>query len=111
MPFLFCQAAAIVTSHLLHALDMSSISTFAVFVWFALATVGAVLFYHFVKVSPYPPDVLILSPGAKTKTAYGFRVSVSEPWAVRIGILFPVPFWPVASAKPKPQVSTEGLEY
>ncbi|EDW35670.1 GL17387 [Drosophila persimilis] len=49
MPFLFCQAAAIVSSHLLHALNISSISTFAVFVWFALATVGAVLFYHFVK--------------------------------------------------------------
>lgn len=51
MPFLFCQAAAIVSSHLLHALNISNISTFAVFVWFALSTVGAVLFYHFVKVS------------------------------------------------------------
>lgn len=59
MPFLFCQAAAIVTSHLLHALDISSISTFAVFVWFALATVGAVLFYHFVKVSASGKGVLI----------------------------------------------------
>ncbi|XP_033250779.1 uncharacterized protein LOC117189824 [Drosophila miranda] len=49
MPFLFCQAAAIVSSHLLHALNISSISTFAVFVWFALATVGAMLFYHIVK--------------------------------------------------------------
>lgn len=51
MPFLFCHAAAIVSSHLLHALNISNISTFAVFVWFALSTVGAVLFYHFVKVS------------------------------------------------------------
>ncbi|KAH8345502.1 hypothetical protein KR084_006691, partial [Drosophila pseudotakahashii] len=59
MPFLFCQAAAILTSHLLHALDISSISTFAVFVWFALATVGAVLFYHFVKVSASGKGVLI----------------------------------------------------
>ncbi|XP_039483514.1 D-beta-hydroxybutyrate dehydrogenase, mitochondrial [Drosophila teissieri] len=59
MPFLFCQAAAIITSHLLHALDISSISTFAVFVWFALATVGAVLFYHFVKVSASGKGVLI----------------------------------------------------
>ncbi|XP_044248732.1 D-beta-hydroxybutyrate dehydrogenase, mitochondrial [Drosophila takahashii] len=59
MPFLFCQAAAIVSSYLLHALDISSISTFAVFVWFALATVGAVLFYHFVKVSASGKGVLI----------------------------------------------------
>ncbi|XP_017150513.1 D-beta-hydroxybutyrate dehydrogenase, mitochondrial [Drosophila miranda] len=59
MPFLFCQAAAIVSSHLLHALNISSISTFAVFVWFALATVGAVLFYHFVKVSASGKGVLI----------------------------------------------------
>ncbi|XP_016985883.1 D-beta-hydroxybutyrate dehydrogenase, mitochondrial [Drosophila rhopaloa] len=59
LPFLLCQAAAIVTSHLLHALDISSISTFAVFVWFALATVGAVLFYHFVKVSASGKGVLI----------------------------------------------------
>ncbi|KAH8372576.1 hypothetical protein KR009_000135, partial [Drosophila setifemur] len=59
LPFLFCQAAAIVSSHLLHALNISSISTFAVFVWFALATVGAVLFYHFVKVSASGKGVLI----------------------------------------------------
>ncbi|XP_052838722.1 LOW QUALITY PROTEIN: D-beta-hydroxybutyrate dehydrogenase, mitochondrial [Drosophila gunungcola] len=59
MPFLFCQAAAIITSQLLHVLDISSISTFAVFVWFALATVGAVLFYHFVKVSASGKGVLI----------------------------------------------------
>ncbi|XP_017093971.1 D-beta-hydroxybutyrate dehydrogenase, mitochondrial [Drosophila bipectinata] len=59
MPFLFCQAAAIVSSHLLHALNISSISTFAVFVWFALSTVGAVLFYHFVKVSASGKGVLI----------------------------------------------------
>ncbi|KAH8280602.1 hypothetical protein KR018_012316, partial [Drosophila ironensis] len=58
-PFLFCQAAAIVSSHLLHALNISSISTFAVFVWFALSTVGAVLFYHFVKVSASGKGVLI----------------------------------------------------
>ncbi|XP_070851276.1 D-beta-hydroxybutyrate dehydrogenase, mitochondrial isoform X2 [Drosophila suzukii] len=68
MPFLFCQAAAIVTSHLLHALDMSSISTFAVFVWFALATVGAVLFYHFVKVSASGKGVLIT--GCETPLAW-----------------------------------------
>ncbi|XP_017033152.1 D-beta-hydroxybutyrate dehydrogenase, mitochondrial [Drosophila kikkawai] len=59
LPFLLCLGAAIVSSHLLHALSMSSISTFAIFVWFALATVGAVLFYHFVKVSASGKGVLI----------------------------------------------------
>lgn len=51
MPFLFCHAAAVVISNTLHVFDISHVSTFAVFVWFALSTVGAVLFYHFVKVS------------------------------------------------------------
>uniref|UniRef100_A0A1A9WQX2 Uncharacterized protein n=1 Tax=Glossina brevipalpis TaxID=37001 RepID=A0A1A9WQX2_9MUSC len=49
MPFLFCHAAAIIISTLLHAFNLSTVSTFAIFVWFALSTVGAVLFYHFVK--------------------------------------------------------------
>ncbi|XP_046811810.1 uncharacterized protein LOC124421048 [Lucilia cuprina] len=51
MPFLFCHAAAIIISNALHVLNISTVSTFAVFVWFALSTVGAVLFYHFVKSS------------------------------------------------------------
>uniref|UniRef100_D3TMP5 Putative dehydrogenase n=1 Tax=Glossina morsitans morsitans TaxID=37546 RepID=D3TMP5_GLOMM len=59
MPFLFCHAAAIIISTLLHAFNLSTISTFAVFVWFALSTVGAVLFYHFVKVSAPGKGVLI----------------------------------------------------
>jgi len=59
MPFLFCHAAAMVISNVLHAFDISHISTFAVFVWFALSTVGAVLFYHFVKVSASGKGVLI----------------------------------------------------
>ncbi|XP_013106174.2 D-beta-hydroxybutyrate dehydrogenase, mitochondrial [Stomoxys calcitrans] len=59
MPFLFCHAAAIVISNALHILGISNVSTFAVFVWFALSTVGAVLFYHFVKVSASGKAVLI----------------------------------------------------
>ncbi|XP_037952343.1 uncharacterized protein LOC119682882, partial [Teleopsis dalmanni] len=51
MPFLFCHAAALIISTLLHAFNISHVSTFAVFVWFVLSTAGAVLFYHFVKVS------------------------------------------------------------
>ncbi|KAI8116009.1 mitochondrial, D-beta-hydroxybutyrate dehydrogenase [Lucilia cuprina] len=59
MPFLFCHAAAIIISNALHVLNISTVSTFAVFVWFALSTVGAVLFYHFVKVSASGKGVLI----------------------------------------------------
>ncbi|XP_073813176.1 D-beta-hydroxybutyrate dehydrogenase, mitochondrial [Musca autumnalis] len=59
MPFLFCHAAAGFISHALHFFDISHVSTFAVFVWFALSTVGAVLFYHFVKVSASGKGVLI----------------------------------------------------
>lgn len=59
MPFLFCHAAAIIISTFLHAFDISHVSTFAIFVWFALSTVGAVLFYHFVKVSASGKGVLI----------------------------------------------------
>jgi len=59
MPFLFCHAGALIISNLLHAFNISSISALAVFVWFALSTVGAVLFYHFVKVSASGKGVLI----------------------------------------------------
>ncbi|XP_039957599.1 D-beta-hydroxybutyrate dehydrogenase, mitochondrial [Bactrocera neohumeralis] len=68
LPFLFCHAAALIISTLLHALDISHVSTFAVFVWFALSTVGAVLFYHFVKVSSYGKGVLIT--GCETPIAW-----------------------------------------
>lgn len=59
MPFLFCQAAAIIISTFLHAFEISTASTFAIFTWFAISTVGAVLFYHFVKVSASGKGVLI----------------------------------------------------
>ncbi|XP_037917044.1 D-beta-hydroxybutyrate dehydrogenase, mitochondrial isoform X2 [Hermetia illucens] len=59
MPLLFCHAAAIIISTALHIFDISSASTFAIFVWFALSTVGAVLFYHFVKVSASGKGILI----------------------------------------------------
>lgn len=59
MPFLFCHAAALIISALLHIFEISAASSFAIFVWFALSTVGAVLFYHFVKVSASGKGVLI----------------------------------------------------
>lgn len=59
MPFLFCQAASLIISTGLHAFEISTVSTFAIFTWFAISTVGAVLFYHFVKVSASGKGVLI----------------------------------------------------
>uniref|UniRef100_T1GYK6 Uncharacterized protein n=1 Tax=Megaselia scalaris TaxID=36166 RepID=T1GYK6_MEGSC len=52
MPFLFCHAAAIIISTFLHTFGISNASTFAIFMWFSISTIGAVLFYHFVKVLP-----------------------------------------------------------
>ncbi|XP_055386834.1 D-beta-hydroxybutyrate dehydrogenase, mitochondrial [Condylostylus longicornis] len=59
MPFMFCHAAAIILSVILHSFEISTASTFAIFLWFAIATVGAVLFYHFVKISSSGKGVLI----------------------------------------------------
>ncbi|KAL5288214.1 BDH1 family protein [Megaselia abdita] len=59
MPFLFCHAAAIVISTFLHTFGISNASTFAIFMWFSVSTIGAVLFYHFVKVSASGKGVLI----------------------------------------------------
>lgn len=59
MPFLFCHAAAIVISTFLHTFGISQASTFAILMWFSVSTIGAVLFYHFVKVSAGGKGVLI----------------------------------------------------
>lgn len=59
MPFMFCHAAAIMISTFLHTFGISQISTFAILMWFAVSTIGAVLFYHFVKVSAGGKGVLI----------------------------------------------------
>lgn len=50
LPLLGCHGAAILISGLLHLLRISQVSTVALFVWFAASTVGAILFYHYLKV-------------------------------------------------------------
>lgn len=59
MPFLFCHAVAIMISTFLHAFGITQTSTFTIFMWFSVSTVGAVCFYHFVKVSASGKGVLI----------------------------------------------------
>jgi len=53
LPLLCCHAAAIILSGLLNLLRISQVTTFGLFIWFALSTVGAVLFYHHLKVNHY----------------------------------------------------------
>lgn len=53
LPLLCCHAAAIMLSGLLNLLRISHVSTFALFIWFALSTVGAILFYHHLKVGSF----------------------------------------------------------
>lgn len=50
-PLLFCHALAILLSTILNVLRISQVSAFTLFLWFALSTIGAVWFYHNLKVS------------------------------------------------------------
>lgn len=51
IPIICCHAAAIILSGVLNMLNISDVSTLALFAWFALSTGGAILFYHHLKVS------------------------------------------------------------
>jgi len=59
LPIICCQATAIILSNALSLLRISTVSSFALFIWFAISTVGAVLFYHQLKVSAVGKAVLI----------------------------------------------------
>ncbi|CAH1969483.1 unnamed protein product [Acanthoscelides obtectus] len=49
LPVLFCHASAIILSTTLNVLRISDVSTFTLFIWFTIVTIGAVLFYHNLK--------------------------------------------------------------
>lgn len=51
LPVLFCHAAAIVISAVVNALHISQVSTLTLFIFFAITTIAAVLFFHNLKVS------------------------------------------------------------
>ncbi|VEN60134.1 unnamed protein product, partial [Callosobruchus maculatus] len=50
LPVLFCHASAVILSNALNVLRISDVSTFTLFIWFTIVTIGAVLFYHNLKV-------------------------------------------------------------
>lgn len=50
LPIICCQATAIILSGTLNLLRISQVSAFALFLWFVVITIGAVLFYHHLKV-------------------------------------------------------------
>uniref|UniRef100_A0A7G3AFF8 Putative d-beta-hydroxybutyrate dehydrogenase n=1 Tax=Lutzomyia longipalpis TaxID=7200 RepID=A0A7G3AFF8_LUTLO len=59
IPLISCHAVAIILSTILNILRISQVSTFALFIWFALSTTGAVMFYHLLKVSASGKGVLV----------------------------------------------------
>ncbi|XP_077283595.1 D-beta-hydroxybutyrate dehydrogenase, mitochondrial [Arctopsyche grandis] len=58
-PLLFCHALAILLSTILNVLRISQVSAFTLFLWFALSTIGAVWFYHNLKVTAAGKAILI----------------------------------------------------
>lgn len=51
VPLVCCHAAAVLLAFVLNVLRISQVSSFALFIWFALLMVGSILFYHHLKVS------------------------------------------------------------
>ncbi|KAJ8951484.1 hypothetical protein NQ318_000179, partial [Aromia moschata] len=49
LPVIFCHAAAVILSNALNVLHISEVTTFTLFIWFTIVTIGAVLFYHNLK--------------------------------------------------------------
>uniref|UniRef100_A0A6M2DTY0 Putative corticosteroid 11-beta-dehydrogenase n=1 Tax=Xenopsylla cheopis TaxID=163159 RepID=A0A6M2DTY0_XENCH len=59
LPIIFCHAAAVLLSTILNVLRISQVSTFTLFIWFTVSTMGAILFYHNLKVSAAGKAVLV----------------------------------------------------
>lgn len=50
MPVLFCHAGAVLISNALSVLQIWDVTTFTLFIWFTIVTIGLVMFYHNLKV-------------------------------------------------------------
>jgi hypothetical protein len=50
LPVIFSHAAAVILSTILNTLYISQVSTFTLFLWFVVSSLGAVFFYHNLKV-------------------------------------------------------------
>lgn len=59
LPVIFCHAAAVILSTFFNVLHISQVTTLTLFIWFTITTVGAVLFYHNLKVTAAGKAVLI----------------------------------------------------
>uniref|UniRef100_A0A336M7P3 CSON005882 protein n=1 Tax=Culicoides sonorensis TaxID=179676 RepID=A0A336M7P3_CULSO len=76
LPIICCQAAAIILSGILNVLRISQVSAFALFLWFVVATIGAVLFYHHLKVSA--PGKAVLITGCDSPLAWRLARKLDE---------------------------------
>ncbi|KDR23384.1 D-beta-hydroxybutyrate dehydrogenase, mitochondrial [Zootermopsis nevadensis] len=59
LPVIFSHAAAVILSTILNTLYISQISTFTLFLWFVISSLGAVFFYHNLKVTAAGKTILI----------------------------------------------------
>ncbi|XP_018322269.1 D-beta-hydroxybutyrate dehydrogenase, mitochondrial [Agrilus planipennis] len=60
LPLLFfCHGTALILSNILNLLRISQVTTFTLFIWFTIVTLGAVLFYHNLKVTVAGKAILI----------------------------------------------------
>lgn len=95
LPLLGCHAAAILISGLLHLLRISQVSTFALFIWFAASTVGAILFYHYLKVttdihkSQFKLNILLNFVNRNWLAGIGTRQGGADHWMrIAAGLVF-----------------------
>lgn len=59
LPVICCHGAAFTLSHVLNALNVSQVTTFTLFVFFAIVVLGLVFFYHNLKITAAGKAVLI----------------------------------------------------
>lgn len=50
LPVVFCHASAVLVSNALSVLQIWEVTTFTLFIWFTIVTIGLVMFYHNLKV-------------------------------------------------------------
>lgn len=65
LPVVFSHAAAVILSTILNTLYISQVSTFTLFLWFVISSLGAVFFYHNLKVTAAGKAVFITDCGSR----------------------------------------------
>ncbi|XP_056647611.1 D-beta-hydroxybutyrate dehydrogenase, mitochondrial [Diorhabda carinulata] len=69
LPVIFCHATAVLVSNALNVLKIWEVTTFTLFIWFTIVTIGAVLFYHNLKVTAAGKAVLITGCDSRVGSA------------------------------------------